>query len=156
MPPSSAEILEALNTPEIRQYSVFLANRVGALLRVVQILGEADVMVLGLSIQDAAETSVARMITSDPDRLEQLFAEHDIAYGACGVLVVELEDGVGDLGRMLAALLEAEVNILFSYPLLVRPQDRPLVALHVDDNECAGSVLQGRGFRLLRQGDLSR
>jgi hypothetical protein len=50
----------------------------------------------------------------------------------------------------------AEVNLLFSYPLLVRPRGKALLVLHVDDNECASTVLQGEGYQILTQGDLSR
>ena len=150
------ETTEKLHWPAVRQYSVFLANRVGALLEVVKMLSEARVIVLALSIQDSSETSIARIIVSDPELLEELFGRHDIAYGACAVVVAELEDGASDLPRLLAALLEAEVNILFSYTLLVRPRGRPLVAVHTDDLECASAVLEGRGFRVLRQSDLSR
>jgi hypothetical protein len=50
----------------------------------------------------------------------------------------------------------AEVNVHFSYPLLVRPRGRALLAIHLDDIECASSVLIGEGFKLLNQGDLSR
>lgn len=152
----TTETTEKLEGPAVRQYSVFLANRVGALLEVVQMLNEARVLVLALSIQDSSETSIARMIVSDPETLEDLFGRNDIAYGACEVAVAELEEGVSDLSRLLAALLEAEVNIHFSYTLLVRPRGRPLVAVHTDDLECASAVLAGRGFRLLRQTDLSR
>ena len=140
----------------MRQYSVFLANRVGALLEVVKMLSEARVVVLALSIQDSSETSIARIIVSDPELLEELCDRHDIAYGACEVAVAELEEGASYLPRLLAALLEAEVNIIFSYTLLVRPRGRPLVAVHTDDLECASAVLEGRGFRVLRQSDLSR
>ena len=72
------------------------------------------------------------------------------------MLVVELAEGAADLGRVLGCLLMAEVNLLFSYPLLVRPRDKALLVLHVDDNECAASVMLGEGFQLLTQGDLSR
>jgi hypothetical protein len=71
-------------------------------------------------------------------------------------MVVELADGPGDLSKLLAALLMAEVNVHFSYPLLVRPRGRAVLVLHVDDIECATSVLLGEGFKLLTQGDLSR
>ena len=152
----STETTEKLAGPGVRQYSVFLANRVGALMEVVKMLNEARVVVLGLSIQDSSETSIARIIVSDPDLLEELFERNDIAYGVCELAVAELEEGAPDLPRMLAALLEAEVNILFSYTLLVRPRGRPLIAIHTDDLECASAVLGGRGFRLLRQTDLSR
>ena len=103
---------EKLKGPAVRQYSVFLANRVGALMEVVKMLSEARVVVLALSIQDSSETSIARMIVSDPDLLEELFDRNDIAFGVCDVVVAELEEGASDLPRLLAALLEAEVNIL--------------------------------------------
>lgn len=152
----ATETAEKLRGRGVRQYSVFLANRVGALMEVVKKLGDASVAVLGLSIQDSSETAIARMVVSDPERLEDLFRHNDIAYGVCEVAVAELSEGASDLPRLLAALLEAEVNILFSYTLLVRPRGRPLLAIHTDDLECASAVLGGRGFRLLRQTDLSR
>lgn len=152
----TTETTEKLDGRAVRQYSVFLANRVGALMEVVKMLSEAKVIVLALSIQDSSETSIARMIVSDPELLEELFDRNDIAYGVCEVVVAELEEGASDLPRLLAALLEAEVNILFSYTLLIRPRGRPLLAIHTDDLECATAVLEGRRFRLLRQTDLSR
>ena len=152
----TTETTEKLQGPGVRQYSVFLTNRVGALMEVVKMLAEARVVVLALSLQDSSETSIARMVVSDPELLEELFDRHDIAFGVCEVAVAELEEGASDLPRLLAALLEAEVNILFSYTLLVRPRGRPLLAIHTDDLECASAVLESRGFRLLRQTDLSR
>ena len=153
---AATETTEKLHGRAVRQYSVFLANRVGALMEVVKMLNDAHVIVLALSIQDSSETSIARIIVSDPDRLEELFARNDIAYGACEVMVAELEEGASDLPRLLAALLAAEVNVLFSYTLLVRPRGRPLLAIHTDDLECSSAVLGARGFRLLQQADLSR
>jgi hypothetical protein len=47
---------------------------------------------------------------------------------------------------LLAALLAAECNIFGSYALLTRPRGRTALALHVEDNECAVSVLQSQQF----------
>jgi hypothetical protein len=129
---------EKLNSPQVRQFSVFLQNKVGALLELVRLLDENNIVVLALSISESSETAISRMIVSDPDRTEEIFREHDIPSG------------------VLAALLMAEVNVHFSYPLLVRPRGRALLAIHLDDIECASSVLMGEGFKLLNQGDLSR
>lgn len=147
---------EKLDTPQVRQFSVFLQNKVGALLEVVKLLNENHVVVLALSIQDSSESALGRIIVSDPERVADLFQEKDIPFSVCELLVVELKDGPGDLSRVLAALLMAEVNVYFSYPLLVRPHDRAVLAMHLDDNDCASSVLTGEGFKLLSQGDLSR
>ena len=60
------------------------------------------------------------------------------------------------LAKLFAALFMAEVNVHFTYPLLTRPRGMAALALHVDDNECASSVLMGAGFKLLSQADISR
>ena len=111
---------------------------------------------LAFSIVDSAESSIARMIVSDPVLVAKLLHDHDIAFSQTTVLVVELAEGAADLARVLSCLLMAEVNLLFSYPLLVRPRGMALLVLHVDDNECAATVLLGESFALLTQGDLSR
>ena len=152
----TAPTTEKLESPQVRQFSVFLQNKVGALLEVVKLLNEHNVVVLALSIQDSSESSIGRMVVSDPDRVVALFHEHDIPFSHCEVLVVELREGADDLAKVLAALLMAEVNIFFSYPLLIRPRGRAVLVMHLDDLECSSSVLRGDGFTLLTQADLSR
>lgn len=153
---SASATTEKLNSAEVHQFSVFLQNKVGALLEVVKLLTEHNIAVLALSIQDSSESSIGRMIVSDPDHVRSLFHEHDIPFSQCEVLVVELRESAADLGKVLAALLMAEVNIFFSYPLLIRPRGRAVLAMHVDDIECSSAVLRGDGFSILTQSDLSR
>ncbi|MEI6278015.1 MAG: acetolactate synthase [Verrucomicrobiae bacterium] len=153
MPATTAE---KVNSPHVRQFSVFLQNKVGALLGVVKLLNEHNIVVLALSIVDSSESAIGRMIVSDPERVSQLFLEHDVPYSDCEMLVVELKEGPGDLAKVLAALLMAEVNVYFSYPLLIRPRGLAVLAMHLDDNDCASNVLRGEGFKTLSQGDLSR
>ena len=152
----SAPTAERLNSPKVRQFSVFLQNKVGALLEVVKLLNEQNIVVLALSIVDSSESAIGRMIVSDPERVAQLFHENDIPYSDCEMLMVELKEGPGDLAKVLAALLMAEVNVYFSYPMLIRPRGLAVLAMHLDDNACASSVLRGEGFKTLSQGDLSR
>ena len=147
---------ETLTGVPVKHFSIFLHNKVGALLEVVRFFEEKGVIVLAFSIVDSAESAIARMIVSDPDLVSRLLHERDIAFSQTTVLVVELAEGAADLGRVLSCLLMAEVNLLFSYPLLVRPRGKALLVLHVDDNECASTVMQGESFKLLTQGDLSR
>jgi hypothetical protein len=153
MPTSTAE---KLDSPQVRQFSVFLQNKVGALLEVVKLLNEHNVVALALSIQDSSESSITRMIVSDPERVSALFHEHEIAFGECEVLVVELKEGAADLAKVLSTLLMAEVNIIFSYPLLIRPRGRAVLVMHLDDSECSSAVLRAGGFKILSQADLSR
>jgi hypothetical protein len=147
---------ETLTGTPVKHFSIFLQNKVGALLEVVRFFEENGVVVLAFCIVDSAESSIARMIVSDPVIVSKLLHDHDIAFSQTSILVVELAEGATDLGHLLNCLLMAEVNILFSYPMLIRPRDKALLVLHVDDNECASVVLQGEGYQILTQGDLSR
>ncbi len=140
----------------IKQFSVFLINRTGTLLSVVKLLEDAHVMVLGLSLQDAVDATIARLIVSDPDTVETLFMERGIPFSVCDLLVVRLKEGPEDLSRCLTAFLQAETNIHFAYPLLIRNQGASALALHLEDIEFGASVMATQGFVTLKQRDISR
>ena len=150
------ETAQKFEGPRVRQFSVFLKNKVGALLEVVRLLHTHMIDVVGMSVQDSTDSSIVRLVVSDPEMVESLFKENEIAFGVCEMVVVEMEEVATDLGRLLTSLLAAEVNIYFSYPLLTRPNGRAALAMHVEDHECAASVLGGDGFKLLSQADISR
>ena len=126
------------------------------MLDVVKLLQAHNTHVVALSISESTDSAIARIMVNDPDQVEQLFREHGIPFGLCAMIVVELREVATQLAQLLAALLKAEVNVHFTYPLLTHPQGFAAQALHVDDTDCASSVLMGDGFRLLSQADISR
>lgn len=150
------ETTQGFNGPRVRQFSIFLPNKVGAMLDVVKLLNSRHADVVALSIAESTDSAIARIIVSDPDLVENLFGEHDVAFGVCEMVVVEMTEVAGQLGKLLAALLMAEVNVHFTYPLLTRPRGFAALAMHVDDADCASSVLLGEGFKMLSQSDISR
>ena len=152
-PTTSAETRAARD--RVVQFSIFLRNKVGAFLEVVRLLQEHQVNVLGTTIEPSADTAIVRVIVSDPDAVEGIFHLHSIPYSTFPLIVVELKEAA-HFGEVLTALLAAEVNIFGAYALLTRPNDNAALALHVEDNECATSVLNGSGFVILSQDDLSR
>jgi hypothetical protein len=142
--------------PLVKQFSIFLPNKVGAMLDVVKLLHSHETHVIALSISESTDSAIARIVVNDPERVEQLFHEHSVPFGVCAMVVVELREVATQLAKLLAALLMAEVNVHFTYPLLTHPRGFAALALNVDDTECAISVLLGEGFRLLSQADISR
>ncbi len=142
--------------PTVKQFSVFLLNKVGALLEVVKLLNENQVEVLALYSQDSTDSALSRFIVSDPEAVQDIFDAHEVPYSVSEILVVEMRETATDLKRMLQSLLMAEVNIQVCYPILYRPHGRSAMALHLDDTDCGWSVLVGEGFQILNQVDLSR
>jgi len=148
------EITSKIEGPLVKQFSVFLPNKVGAMLDVVKLLSTQSTHAVALRVSESTDS--ARIIASDPARVEKLFREKNVPYGVCEVVVVEIREVATQLVKLLAALVMAEVNVHFAYPLLIRPRGFAAIALHVDDTECASSVLMGEGFKMLSQDDISR
>lgn len=153
---STRNPLARSNSAAVRHFSVFIENKVGAILKIVKLLNENNVDVLGMSILDSSESGIIRIIVSDPGRVKQLLDEHTIAYNLSEVLLVELPQSSSELAQIFTSLLMAEVNVSFAYPLLIRPRGKSVLALHPDDIECASSVLMSQRFQLLNQSDISR
>jgi len=126
------------------------------MLDIVKLLNTQNTHVVALSVSESTDSAIARIIVSDPGRVEKLFREKNVAFGVCEVVVVEVREVATQLVKLLAALVMAEVNLHFTYSLLIRPRGFAAIALHVDDTECASSVLMGEGFKMLSQNDISR
>jgi hypothetical protein len=156
MPADLPQTTSQLDGPLVKQFSVFVPNKVGAMLEIVKLLSAHHTHVVALSVSESTDSAIARIIADDPQRVEKLFREKNIAFGVSQVVIVEMREVATQLVKLLAALVMAEVNVHFAYPLLIRPRGFSAIALHLDDTECASSVLTGEGFKLLSQDDITR
>jgi hypothetical protein len=91
--PESSRTTEKIEGPPVRQFSIFLRNKVGALLDVVKMLNEHAVDVLALNVQDSADAAIVRIVVSDPEAVSDLFASHEIPCSTCDLVVSELKRG---------------------------------------------------------------
>src|ERR1700746_1105640 len=145
-----------LDGPLVKQFSVFLPNKVGAMLDIVKLLSSHHTHVVALSVSESTDSAIARIIASDPQGVEKLFRENNVGFGVSQVVVVEMREVATHLVKLLAALVMGAAHVPFPYPFLIRPRGFSAIALHVDDTDCASSVLRGEGFKMLSQDDISR
>lgn len=140
----------------VRQFSVLLQNRAGALAALAKLLRNNAIDVVGISVQDSRDATVARLVLTDPDAAEQIFIEKGIPHTTSPLVVVALTESGPGLLQVLDTLMVAETNIDFAYALMPSGQGGARLALHVEDHEFAASVLNRAGFKILSQEDLSR
>ena len=148
-------ILRGRNYPTIRQFTVFLENRVGQLLEVVRRFEGSKVRIVALSISDATECAFVRFLLSHPEQGRDILERAGLPMIESDLIGVELPNGRQPLLQVCTALLQAEINIVQAYPLIVRPRGRPGVALMVDNNEMAMETLAEKNFVMITEGDLS-
>jgi hypothetical protein len=147
--------VQKLRHDPVKQISVFLENKVGRLLDIINLLEAHNTHALALTILDTTDSSIIRMVLDDPDRARALLQEHIIPYTESEVIVVELS-ATTDLHTILSLLLLAEINIHYLYSFLNRPKGKSAIVLHVDDHEVALHALNQNNFKVLQQRDISR
>ncbi|HUJ44586.1 MAG TPA: acetolactate synthase [Opitutaceae bacterium] len=144
-----------ISSDPVKQFSVFTENRVGRLFDLTSLLAMHHVHIMAVNVLDVTENAVVRLIVDDPDRTRELLVNNDYSYGETDILTVEIS-GETSLKQVLAALLEAEINIHYVYAFIKRPEGRSAFALHVEDAEIGAQALGHRGFKVLTQRDISR
>ena len=149
------ETLEGRNWPSIAQFSVFLENRVGQLLEVFRAFQGSKVKIVGLSISDSADCCIVRLILSHPEQGREILSLNKLAFAENELLAVELPAGPDSLVNLGTALIQAEINIHYSYALIVHPHGRCAIAVHVDNIEQAAVTLHDKGFDILCEADLA-
>jgi hypothetical protein len=141
--------------PTIRQFTVFLENRVGQLLEVVRRFENSKVRIVALSINDATECAFVRFLLSHPEQGREILERAGLAMIESDLIGIELPDGPQPLLQVCTALLQAEINIVQAYPLIVRPHGNPAVALMVDNPDLAMETLHSKGFTMITEADLA-
>jgi len=139
----------------VKQFSVYIENRVGRLHDLVSLLAKHNVHIMAMTTIDQTDTALDRMIVDDPERARELMAANNFFFTECDVLAVEFSDE-SQLKTVLGTLLTVEVNIHYAYAFLMRPRGLSALALSVEDNDIAASALNTRGFKVLTQRDISR
>ena len=150
-----SDFATAIARDPVKQFSVFAENRVGRLYDLTNVLQSHNVHIVALTVLDTTDSAIFRIIVDDPDRARELMINNDFPFTETTVLALEFS-GEHRVKNVLAALLEAEINIHYVYSFLIRPMDRAGLAISTEDTEVAAQALNNSGFRVLTQADISR
>lgn len=137
------------------QFSVHADNKVGRLNEIFGLLAVHEVHVMALSISDTTDSSIVRLIVDYPEEAQKLLIEHQFSFVQSELVAVELESE-SQLKAVTCALLQAEINIHYVYPFLVRPNGRYAIAMRIEDNDIALETLKANQLRVIGQNDIAR
>lgn len=140
--------------PSVRQFNVFVANRLGGLADVIRRFETTDIRIVSLTVVDSADCAIIRLVLSDSERAREIFEQAKLAVTESDLLVVELPGGNQPLLKICKALLSAEISIHYAYPLLIGPRGSAALAIYVEDHDTAMNHLTNLGFVLFTEKDL--
>ena len=154
LPPETAHAA-GFESPRVRQFTIFLENKVGRLQMLIRSLEQGVGRIVALSIEESGDSALVRLLAAQPDYGRELLQTAGFPFSESELLVVELPANRQPMLAICSALLAAEINIHYAYPLLVRPAG-PAIAVYAEDITLGAQLMIKKGFKLLSQSDLAK
>lgn len=139
----------------IKQISVFLENKPGALNAMTSVLAENNINMLALTLAETEDFGIARIIADNVYNATTVLKDAGYIHSLTPVLGAAIPNVPGGLNKILTALDEAEINVEHLYAFHGKnPHTHAYVILRVKDNSAATAALAEKGIRLVNQDQL--
>lgn len=134
----------------IRQLSVFLENKSGRLAEITELLANAGVDILALSIADSSDYGVLRLIVSDPNTAVEVLRENHCAVSLTDVIAFGLPEEKGAFAKVARLLADNGIGMEYCYAFNdYHDSNEALGVMRVEDNQHAIEVLSAGGVTLV-------
>ena len=133
----------------VKQLSVFVENRTGTMVEIIQVLGECGIDIRALSIADTTDFGILRLIVSDPERALSALKERNITVSITEVIGVKLVDRPGGLANVLTILRDGDISVEYMYAYVSKSEENACIILRVSDTERALNILDDHGVSIV-------
>ena len=141
----------------IEQLSVFLENKPGKLVEVLETLAGADIDLRALSLADTENFGILRIIVDKPARALKVLQDEGYGVELIDVIPVSVDDEPGAFASALRLLADAGVTVEYTY-VFVAPRNgsagKAYAVICVDDNASAVKTLSDSGIAQLTAEDM--
>ena len=143
----------------VPQLSVFLDNRPGSMSEVMAYLDELKIRIFALSIADAGEFGLVRLIVDDVEGASKVLEDADFNLAKSrknteitAILITE----ENKISRVTNILGDNEINIEYAYTSAVQMDGKLALILRISDTEKAERILRENNVTVLSLADLKR
>lgn len=140
----------------LKQISVFLENKPGALSDPCRLLADAGINLQTFALADTKQFGILRLIVHDCDKALELLKNNGYTANVTEVVGVEVPDKPGGLAGILDIVEKASVNVEYVYAVPVRHEGRVLMAFRFNNPQAGIQALQKAGINVVGSVDLSR
>ena len=140
----------------IKQLTVFVPNRKGAIVEVTDILAVNKINLRALSIAETEDFGILRLIVNDEKTAEKVLGENGYLIKMVDVVGVKIGDEPGELTSALSVLDKKDINVEYLYAFMARTEKHAYVVLRVENNTDAEAALSDAGFKLIPEADVAK
>lgn len=126
------------------QFSVFLVNKPGVLSRVVQNLASHKINIVAMSMMDASDHGVLRLVAEDSKRVREAIRPLDLTMTETTVLCATLPNRPGALADVVERLADAHIDVNYAYCTTGAKGGKTLGIFKVGQTDKALKVLSER------------
>ena len=128
----------------MKQLSIFIENKRGTLLTVLNVLKGAGIQIIASTISDTQDFGIYRIICDDPERAFIVLKEQGITATLTDVFAIQLEDKPGEAARVLALFAEADISIAYMYSFLL--SGKGILVFRTSDTERTKQVIKEKSL----------
>jgi hypothetical protein len=143
----------------IPQVSVYLDNRPGSLSEAMAQLDRNQIQVFALSIADAGEFGLVRMVTGDPEKATTVLedVDYNLAKSRRNTEVTAVFIGDEDkISKITKILADGSINIEYAYSSAVHVNGKIALILRANDIENAEKNLKANGITVLTLAEIKK
>ena len=140
----------------IKQLTVFVENKRGAVASVTDTLSKHNINLRALSIAETRDFGILRLIVNDEVAAEEILKAEGYIIKITEVVGVKIGDEPGKLSEALKVLDKNGINVEYLYAFMARTEKHAYVVVRVGDNSAAESALAKEGFRLVAEADIEK
>ena len=129
----------------MKQLSIFIENKRGTLLTVLNVLKEAGIQIIASTISDTQDFGIYRIICDDPARAFIVLKEQGITATITDVFAIQLEDKPGEAARVLALFAEADISIAYMYSFLL--SGKGILVFRSSDTEKTKQIIKEKSLQ---------
>ena len=140
----------------IKQLTVFVENKQGAIVSITETLSEHNINLRALSIAETQEFGILRLIVDNETMAERILNEAGYLIKITDVVGVKISDEPGKLSEALKVLDENKINMEYLYAFMTRTEKHAYVVIRVEDNKAAETALANAGFKIVTEADVCK
>ncbi|MCF0177509.1 MAG: amino acid-binding protein [Bacteroidales bacterium] len=135
----------------VKQLSVFIENKGGTLIRVLELLSRSGIQIIASTVADTKDYGIYRLICNNTEKAFMILKEAGINTQLVDLFAISIDDEPGCAANAIKEISNAGVNILYLYSFLW--QGRGVLAFRVDDAAKAKEVIIQHNMHILTDED---
>jgi hypothetical protein len=135
----------------IKQLSIFIENKGGTLIRVLDLLSQANIQIIASTVADTKDYGIYRVLTNNPAQAYLILKDAGINVQLSDVFALSIDDQPGRAAEAVKEISEAGVSILYLYSFLW--QGKGVLVFRADQSEKAKETIMLNKLTFLTEED---